>query len=131
MGYYNDLMLRSYEACGKDAAEGIHSDPMKTAQAIARADNIATQNTAPARRWWTAKVRNVQPKLGPGFRQNGTCYVSTTHYGDETIILVFNGNYGIRHLTQAEAKRDLVLGKKMGDKESYDIEERYQWELYR
>jgi len=41
MGYYSNLLLRCYEASGKDAQIGIKSDPLLTAQAVEMAEKSA------------------------------------------------------------------------------------------
>ena len=83
--------------------------------------------------WYKVRVKKVQPKLGHGFRTGQVVYCRPR----ETDFVVFNGVYAIRELTEDEAKAHVETVRENGkqvqltDRELEQVEDRYQFELWR
>jgi hypothetical protein len=78
---------------------------------------------------FSAKVTKVQPHLGAGFIS--TAYVFLTEYEGQKVVHVYNGDYGIRELTQDQARECLTLGSKLNAEENKKVYDRYFFELNR
>ena len=66
MGYYKNLLLRSFDAVGKDRADGINNtDAFETANAILQAEkNASTMKSAYSENWVRCTVCGHVHKSG-------------------------------------------------------------------